>query len=348
MSDGAGSLAGQELAAAVPVSARERLRRMRAGGLWSSQLTAGQQAALSAVGFAPVGQVMGASVWSLNQTGRGACGVYAGSAGSGYATSYGLRPGAGHAEPAVHGAAAHVGKVRSTHMQTLGPLVHTYTRARRSALRRLQGEAAALGADGVVGVRLAVEPFTGSVQRSLSFTALGTAVRSAGSTHLAGPFLSDLDGDQLALLLRAGWAPTGLVMGVGAVVAHDSNTTARGRMAWAGNVELPTYSDLATQARADARDRLNEDIRLHAGEAAVVGDFAVSVHEQACTKARGGAPSSDHVVEAVILGTAISRFDLPAAATASDVLPMIRLSPRQAARRSGPSVVDPFTIRRGH
>lgn len=339
--------ADEELAAAVPVSARERLRRMRAGGQWSSQLTTGQQAALSGVGFQPVGQVMGASVWSLNQTGRGVCGGYSSPAAARYRVGHGVLAGTGYGDPALHGLAAHVGRVRTVHMQSLGPLVHTYTRARRSALRRLQGEAAALGADGVVGVRLSVEPFAGSGQRSLSFVALGTAIRSIGSTHLAGPFLSDLDGPDLALLLRAGWVPTGLVMGVGAVVAHDSYATVQRRRTWAGNVEIVNFSDLATQARVDARARLNEDIRLHAGEAAVLGSVSVSVHEQSCSKSSAGSAGSDHLVEAVMLGTAISRFDAPETASPG-VLPMIRLSaPRPAPATPAPSVVDPFTIRRG-
>src|SRR4051812_6096036 len=209
------------MASDVPASARARLRHMRATGLSSSQLSIGEQAALAGVGFSPVGQVMGASVWSLNQTGRAACA---------YPSSSRTRPqptsGSGYAE-ASSGAAAMVGQRRTWHMQTMGPLVQTFTRSRRSALRRLQAEAAALGADGVVGVQLTVEPFLGSAQRSLSFVATGTAVRARGATHLAGPFLSDLDGSDLALLLRSGWAPTGLVMGVGAVVAHDDYGTVR-------------------------------------------------------------------------------------------------------------------------
>lgn len=340
--------AEEELARAVPVSARQRLGRMRDGARWSSQLTAGEQAAMAGVGFRPVGQVMGASVWSLHQTGRGACGLYPGYPPTRYGSAYGPRSSAGYADPGMHPAAANVGKRRTTHMQTLGPLVDTYTRARRSALRRMQGEAAALGADGVVGVHLTVEPFSGSAQRSLSFIAVGTAIRSVGSTHLAGPFLSDLNGTDLAQLLRAGWTPTGLVMGVGAVVAHDSYATAVRRQVWAGNVEIAGFSDLATQARADARVRLNEDIRLHSGQAAVLGSMSVSVHEQACSKGGTGTGNADHLVEAVMLGTAISRFDLPKGTVPPPAVPMIRLSERRPTRSgSEQAVVDPLTIRRG-
>jgi uncharacterized protein YbjQ (UPF0145 family) len=234
-------------------------------------------------------------------------------------------------------------------MQTLGPLVEAFGRCRRSALRRLQNEAAALGADGVVGVRLTVAPFSGSAQRSVSFIAVGTAVRSAGTTHLDGPFLSDLRGVDLALLLRAGWAPTGLVMGVGAVVAHDNSTTAKRRRHWMGNLEIPGYSDLATQARVDARARLNEDVRLHGGEAAVIGAMNVSVHEQKCTKGGTGSADVDHLVEAVLLGTALTRFELPASTTAPAALPMLRLNRRGPRQLAAPTqvITDPFTIRRG-
>jgi uncharacterized protein YbjQ (UPF0145 family) len=234
-------------------------------------------------------------------------------------------------------------------MQTLTALVDTFTRCRFGALRDLQNEAAALGADGVVGVRLTLAPFTGSAQRSLSFVAVGTAVRAHGPTHLDGPFLSDLGGQDLALLLRAGWAPTGLVMGVGAVVAHDSYSTVMRRRPWAGNLEITGYSDLATQARVDARSRLNADIARHGGEAVVIGETFVAVHEQRCTKGGQGTGDVDHLVEAVLLGTSIVRFDLPAASRPPVPLPMLRLSGRPAAgtRAPTPAVTDPFTVRRG-
>jgi uncharacterized protein YbjQ (UPF0145 family) len=333
------------------------------GAAWTAQLSTGEQAALAGVGFFPVGQVMGASVWSLNQTGRGNCGgqlLYGGTTPTRYSTGRGT-PAGGYADPRLHPEASHVGRHRTWYMQQLGPLVDTYTRCRRAALRQLQDEAAALGADGVVGVKLTIAPFTASAQRSLSFIARGTAVRAAGSTHLDGPFLSDLNGTDLALLMRAGWAPTGLVMGVGAVVAHDGRTTVRRRQAWAGNIEIPGYSDLATQARADARSRLNEDIRLHSGEAAVLGNLAVSVHTQACGNGYRGSypgygyktyPSGsggvDHLVEAVLLGTAIARFELPPTSATPEPLPMLRLSRRPGRQDPATSVViDPFTIRRG-
>jgi uncharacterized protein YbjQ (UPF0145 family) len=317
---------------------------MQATGLSTSQLTSGEQAALAGVGFFPVGQVMGASVWSLYQTGRGACA---------YPTSNRTRPqlrsGAGYADPSS-GAPAIVGRRRTQHMQTMGALVDTFTTSRRSALRRLQAEAAALGADGVVGVQLTVEPFIGSAQRSLSFVAIGTAVRSSGATHLAGPFLSDVDGSDLALLLRSGWAPTGLVMGVGAVVAHDDYGTVQRRRSWRRNIEIPTYSDLATQARVDARARLNEDVRAHSGEAAVLGTATTYVWRQPCRSynAGWGASNEDHFVEEVMLGTSISRFPLPAG-VAPPALPIMRLTQPSAARvHARQVVIDPFTHRRGN
>jgi uncharacterized protein YbjQ (UPF0145 family) len=233
-------------------------------------------------------------------------------------------------------------------MQTLGQLVNTYTQARRSALRRLQAEAAALGADGVIGVQLSVAPFSGSAQRSLSFTAVGTAIRSVGTTHLLGPFLADLGGTELALLLRAGWAPTGLVMGVGAVVAHDSRRTVRRQRTWRRNLEIEGFSDLATQARADARARLNEDVRLHGGDAAVLGSIAVSVHRQKCNTSTRNSATSDHFVEAVLLGTSLCRFELPTTTPPPTALPMIRLSGRRSPKaRGSATVTDPFTVRRG-
>ena len=54
-------------------------------------------------------------------------------------------------------------------------------------------------------------------------TTLAAIDNTVTSPYLCQPLKwgADLDGGDLSLLLRSGWAPTGLVMGVGAVVAHD-------------------------------------------------------------------------------------------------------------------------------
>src|ERR1700753_2500602 len=62
--------------------------------------------------------------------------------------------------------------------QELGTLTEAMYRARWNAMSRMQAEADAVGADGVVGVRLEWRPH-GEAGEHLEFVAVGTAVRHA-------------------------------------------------------------------------------------------------------------------------------------------------------------------------
>src|SRR5881398_2651405 len=101
----------------------------------------------------------------------------------------------------------------STEMQVLSQAMYE---ARELAMTRMEEEADALGADGVVGVRLDVGRYEWG-EHMAEFIAIGTAVKHAGGElHRAPngrPFTSDLSGQDFATLLRAGYRPAGLVMG---------------------------------------------------------------------------------------------------------------------------------------
>jgi len=77
--------------------------------------------------------------------------------------------------------------------------------ARELAMSRMEAEADAMGADGIVGVRLNIGFYEWG-ENLAEFVAVGTAVRSRdGSSHRtpAGkPFTSDLSGQDFATLLR--------------------------------------------------------------------------------------------------------------------------------------------------
>src|SRR5690349_18672374 len=106
--------------------------------------------------------------------------------------------------------------------QELETLSQAMYHARELAMTRMEAEAAALGADGIVGVRLDVEmkEFGADVAE---FIAVGTAVKAeqgAGGGGLANwrnnqnqPLTSDLSGLDCWTLIRAGYAPVGMVMG---------------------------------------------------------------------------------------------------------------------------------------
>ena len=88
--------------------------------------------------------------------------------------------------------------------------------ARELAMDRMEEEADALGADGVVAVRLTFNIRTWGAN-VIEFLAIGTAVRSELGEGFRGaegrPFTSDLSGQDFWTLLRAGYRPLGFVMG---------------------------------------------------------------------------------------------------------------------------------------
>jgi len=84
-------------------------------------------------------------------------------------------------------------------------------------MERMEAEADALGADGIVAVRLTftVHQWGSNV---IEFVAIGTAVRNLQSpgayrTPDGKPFTSDLSGQDFWTLLNAGYRPLGFVMG---------------------------------------------------------------------------------------------------------------------------------------
>ncbi len=88
--------------------------------------------------------------------------------------------------------------------------------ARELAMTRMEEEADALGADGIIGVRLTVKRHLWG-ENLLEFMAVGTAIyHGQGVSHRTPhgkPFTSDLSGQDFWTLLRAGYRPLGLVMG---------------------------------------------------------------------------------------------------------------------------------------
>ena len=105
--------------------------------------------------------------------------------------------------------------LNSKEMDTLSKAAYA---ARGNAMRRLEAESREAGGAGVIGIRLTVAMIGSgeSAEQIAQYTAIGTAVseartadRQRGDRH----FTTDLDGQDLALLVRAGYSPLGLVMG---------------------------------------------------------------------------------------------------------------------------------------
>jgi uncharacterized protein YbjQ (UPF0145 family) len=302
----------------LPPAARARLERSRADQVRASLLPVAGAAGLAACGLSPVGEVMGCIVEHLGWQGFG-CPYYGfgyggmgGPGGLGGFGRGGIRmPGGFGGPPLPGGIAGSMGgplggppTVTSGQGYSWGgfaPYADALYRGYDTALDRMLQEASALGADGVVGVRLTVDHL-GSGNRE--FVALGTAVRSSGTTHLGTPFATLLAGQDVTKLLASGWAPASIVIGLSVSVRHDDYRTQMQSGSWnTANTEVEGYSELVTHARADARDQLANRIARSGAEGAVVHDMSLRVHEVE--------PSDnhrDHVAEAVVIGTAITHF----------------------------------------
>ena len=88
--------------------------------------------------------------------------------------------------------------------------------ARELAMTRMEEEASALRADGIVGVRLEVTRHEWG-EALAEFVAIGTAIRARNGQSYRNakglPFTSDLSGQDFWTLLRTGYRPVGMVMG---------------------------------------------------------------------------------------------------------------------------------------
>ncbi len=309
--------ANEIAAGRLPLQAQWRIaeQRQRAdageSGSFTSNLTTGEFAAIRSVGFSPVGQVMGSAVYNVgwSYTGCGYGGAYRGGrigptvfnsggfTGRGFGGQYGARV---YDVPSVRG---------------------LLEQARHRAVERMRAECHGLGGDGVVGVRLTLRNFYGN---GVEFGAMGTAVRADGPKRPRHPFTSDLSGQDFAKLLRAGWVPVDLVMGVGAMIRHDDWTQAYQMGSWR-NAEVTGLTELVNSARAGARDSLAKDAAKRGGHSVVLQDMRLSVFEARC---QYGGELRDHLADAFVFGTAITPID-PSGRAPSGVpapLQMLRLN----------------------
>jgi uncharacterized protein YbjQ (UPF0145 family) len=286
----------------LPVRAQQRLATMRAGGAFTSDLTVDEHHAIRSVGFAPVGQVMGSCVYHIGYAGSWYCGVQRGLFGSGVAQ-----------------------------VSEASGLRQALYEARERAMERMRQECAGLGGDGVVAVRLEIRPFSAG---GTEFCAIGTAVRAAGGVRPPQPFLSDLSGQDFAKLLRAGWVPVNLALGLAVMVRHDDWRTQRQSAAWV-STEITGYTELVYAARAQAREYLAADCARHGGTGVVVQSMTVRKGARPCSM--GGGEQHDHLAEAMVIGTAITEFAGAGTAAPPAPLPVMRLGQRPRTVVKGPS-----------
>lgn len=282
------------VAGRLPMRAQQRLAMITADQAFTSDLTVSEHHAIRSVGFSPVGQVLGACVYHL-----------------GYRTwDCGYGGGWGYGGSRVAEATG---------------LTQSLAAARGLALRRMHEECTALGGDGVVAVQLAIAPFLAG---GFEFRAIGTAIRADGEVRPRTAFLSDLTGQDFAKLIAAGYVPTGLVMGIAAMVRHDDWSTRSQSNRWYGNREVDGYTELTHAARATARDRLGANAAQLGADGVVIRTNDLWIREWSCNRGPGD-DNRDHVAEAVYIGTSIARFASSAGHVPPAPLSIMRLTPRR-------------------
>jgi uncharacterized protein YbjQ (UPF0145 family) len=244
---------------------------------WGSLFSAQEFAAVTGVGFDPVGQVFGAAVVHL-----------------GYANRAGRCSGSWSYTPRTDLASDPGGPFKAL----LGKLY----RARGLALSRAVERCGQLGGDGIVGVTVRVRPFPAG---GTEFSVQGTALRARTAVRPAAPFTAHISPQEFARLLRGGWVPVGLVFGISLASRHDGADTRR-QTRLTANREVVGFSALVKDVRRDARSRLHEAVAAQGADGVIAGAMTLGVSERECPAQEG---QHDHMAEAVVLGTGIASFD---------------------------------------
>ncbi len=244
--------------AGIPESGRARIARMKqdvSRGFFTSDLSVNEFLLVKESGFEPLGLVLGSSIY-------------------------------------------HIGYQQASwnQNQEMGVLTQAMYHARELAMTRMEEEADQLGADGVVGVRLDIGRYEWGADLA-EFIAVGTAVKHrGGELHRAPngrPFTSDMSGQDFSTLLRAGYRPTGLVMGN--CVYHVARQGMLASLKQVGrNVEMPNF----TQALYEARELAMERLQSEADELQAEGIVGARIIE----RSHGW---GSHVIEFFAIGTSV-------------------------------------------
>jgi uncharacterized protein YbjQ (UPF0145 family) len=294
----------------IPVAAAERLARFAGtetgavegaatGAVFSSDLAVSEWSALARLGVTPITQVMGSSIYHV-----------------GWQPTYYNVP---------------------TEVRVLSD---AYNESRRLALGRLLEEAQACRADAVV----AVEITTGDhdwAPGSVEFIAVGTAVRlpEAMRDPSRQTALSDLTGQEFALLCEAGLRPVGIAAHTsvhyvpasgqtqmaqsgfgGGLLGGGGGLVGGGGGSWA-NQELVDFSQGVYEAREKAMGFVSAQVRELGGDG-VIG-VEISEHGRTHAVKRGMYESKDLEVTFHVMGTVVR--EEPALASESAQPPPLKI-----------------------
>lgn len=323
--------------APLPPAARRRVEQAHHAAVWSSQLTPGEDAALRSVGFAPVG-VVTASVpsWprafrypeALRRAASRTTAMNA-AASVGY-SGYGLIDDALTSKRAGGFTRDYV---QGPYGGILPDTGYSWERVVRESTERqlvasvidsMRTEAGALGAHGIVAIRLTHRRRTdldvGEVEE-YEVNGVGLGVRAEGADHRSELFTAALSAGEVTALLKSGLAPSQLAFGVGIVRADMGNRTRR-KMRSLGAAEISQFSEAIAKSLSLATADLEHAAAPH-------GQVIAGCRPELTVERALAAGIEAH---ARIVGTALRQFTPPAEST--NVLPILRLRDRPAPSSS--------------
>ena len=159
----------------------------------------------------------------------------------------------------------HIGWSAQSRMESreLTVLTSAMYQARENAMGRIQAEADAIHADGVVGVRLEWRAHGLSTEH-IEFIAVGTSVRYSPEPGRfrrrdGRAFTSHLSGQELYKLASAGYAPVAFVLGN--CVYHVAQQGFMQTLRQAGrNVKMPQWTQAYYESRETAMNRMRAEV----------------------------------------------------------------------------------------
>lgn len=259
----------------LPPDALARLQSQRSGELpWTSDLSVNEWLAVRRYGLRPLGQVMGSSFYHVGY-------AFSGTTSLGY------------------------GGYRMSSRELDAPTRALYE-GRELALSRMRQEAAALGANAVVGVHLDQKGYDAEAGL-VEYACFGTAVRVDGLETPQEPIISSVSGQDFVRLLAADALPVGLALGASFYYLRTDWMDLRQERSWY-NREMTHFQQGLQWARHYALRRMKEDIQRLGGDGVVGVEFQLRTEEVAGGSTDDGEEIVDHLIEAVLFGTAVARL----------------------------------------
>ncbi len=297
--------------AKIPEHARERLGRLKGGGIpFTSNLSVNEFAALRRHQVQPVCQVMGSSVYHVGWQRLG------------WSRLNALQPNM-RADPSA-------GRLAMTRLswygmpQELRTMSAAFNDARERALARLRQETELSAADAVVGLRV-TQDVLGVTSDLIEFRASGTAVRAPSMRTPDGPTYTNLSGQDVSLLLEAGHRSLGLVAASSVYYGSASLETVQrlrtvGGKRWQ-NFEFVEFADAWSYARNRALMHMRGQADALGANGIVGITWTQETHEREVEDCGYHFPGVIYAVHAI--GTAVSG---PAGDTSPDTYTVISMS----------------------